>query len=167
MNKQIPKRYSGFSLVEIMIVISIFAILGILSTRSVFLTLRGSKKSESLVKVRENLNYTLSVIERQIRNSEKVVCPNPSTSVLNYTSSEGINTTFSCATSGTDKYVASGSARLTSTTIEVNNCSFTCAQVDPNTSPVVTVVLEGRDNENQSVERGSVSVQTQISVRNY
>jgi len=69
------KTNSGLSLIEILIVITIFAVIGILSTRSVFLTLRGAKKSDSLVRVRENVNNALSVIERQIRNSEKVTCP--------------------------------------------------------------------------------------------
>lgn len=155
------------SLIEILIVVTIFAVIGILSTRSIFLTIRGAKKSDSLVRVRENVNYSLAVIERQLRNSESVTCPNASTSLLNYVSLEGTPTTFSCVTSGTDMYIASGSARLTSSDITVTNCSFVCSQDDVNNPPSVNIIVEAMDNESQSVEKGTVSIQTEIVVRNY
>lgn len=160
------KNQKGLSLVEILIVVTIFAVIGLLSTRSIFLTIRGAKKSDSLVRVRENVNYSLSVIERQLRNSESVTCPNSSTSLLNYVTSEGTNSSFSCVTSGSDKYIASGSARLTSSDISVSSCSFVCS-VGVNTPPSVKVVLEAVDTESTSVEKGSVTVQTEIVVRNY
>lgn len=160
------KNTSGLSLVEILIVVTIFAVIGLLSTRSIFLTIRGAKKSDSLVRVRENVNYSLSVIERQIRNSESVTCPNASSTALNYVSSEGTDSSFSCVTSGSDKYVASGSARLTSADISVTSCSFTCT-VNTNAPASVKVMIEAVDTESTSVEKGSVSVQTEIVVRNY
>jgi prepilin-type N-terminal cleavage/methylation domain-containing protein len=160
------KNISGLSLIEILIVITIFAVIGLLSTRSIFLTIRGAKKSDSLVRVRENVNYSLSVIERQLRNSESVTCPNASTSTLNYISLEGTATTFSCVTAGTDKYIASGSGRLTSSDITVTSCAFSCT-VGVNTPPSVKVAIEATDNESTSVEKGVVSIQTEIVVRNY
>lgn len=157
---------SAFSLIEILIVITIFAVIGLLSTRSVFLTIRGSKKSDSLVRVRENVNYSLSVIERQLRNSESVTCPNGSPNTLNYISLEGTATTFSCVTGGADKYIASGSGRLTSADISVTSCAFTCT-VGVNSPPSVKVIIEAEDTESTAVEKGRVSIQTEIVVRNY
>ncbi len=90
----------GLSLIEILVVVSIFAILGIIITRSVILTLQGSKKSESLIRVRENLDYAKSVIERQIRNADNAECPNPDTTLLNYTDQFGNKTSFSCTNIG-------------------------------------------------------------------
>jgi len=113
------KNIKGLSLIEILIVITIFAVIGLLSTRSVFLTLRSAKKSDSMIRVRENVNYSFSVIERQLRNAESITCPNPSFNRLDYISLEGTATSFACATSGQDKYVASGSGRLTSSDITV------------------------------------------------
>lgn len=170
------KNIKGLSLIEILIVITIFAVIGLLSTRSIFLTIRGAKKSDSLVRVRENVNYSLSVIERQLRNSESVTCPNASTSTLNYISLEGTAAAFSCITAGTDKYIASGSAtliggpvvygRLTSGDITVTSCEFTCT-VGVNAPPSVKVAIEAVDNESTGVEKGVVSIQTEIVVRNY
>lgn len=161
------KNIKGLSLIEILIVMTIFAVIGLLSTRSIFLTIRGAKKSDSLVRVRENVNYSLSIIERQLRNSEGILNCGASTTLLNYVSIEGTSTSFSCVTSGTDKYIASGSARLTSSDITITSCSFTCSQTDLNTPPSIKIAIDAIDNESQSVEKGTVSIQTEIVVRNY
>lgn len=161
------KNKKGFSLVEILIVISVFGVIGILATRSVFLTLRGAKKSESLVRVRENINFSLAVIERQLRNAESITCPNPSSSILNYISLEGTVTSFSCLTASPTSYVASGSARLTSDDIQITQCSFTCTQSDLNNPPSVKITLTAEDTLTTGIEKGSVSSQTEIILRNY
>lgn len=164
MNKKLIK---GLSLVEILIVISIFAVIGLLSTRSVFLTLRGAKKSDSLVRVRENINYSLAVIERQIRSAESVTCPNPTSTILDYVSIEGSQTSFSCNLTGDDSYIASGSARLSSSDVYLLSCSFSCIQSDINTPPLVRILLEATDSQIISVEAGTVTAQTEIVLRNY
>ncbi|AKM83455.1 hypothetical protein A2422_01110 [Candidatus Woesebacteria bacterium RIFOXYC1_FULL_31_51] len=160
------KKNKGFSLIEILIVISIFSVVGILSTRAILLTMRGAKKSDSQVRVRENVNYALSVIERQIRSSESVTCT-ASTTILNYVSLEGTSATFSCVTAGTDKYIASGSARLTSGDIVITSCSFDCTQVDQNKPPIVKVSIVAEDATTTSIEKGSVTAETEIVTRNY
>ena len=150
---------------EILVVITIFAVIGILSTRSVFLTLRGAKKSDSLIRVRENVNNAFSVIERQIRNAEKIDCPSTDTT-LSYISLEGVSTSFSC-TIGANGYIASGSAKLTSDDISITSCSFACSQATQNVPPIVTISIVAEDNTSTSVEKGTVTTETQITARNY
>lgn len=167
--KRKNKNIKGLSLIEIMIVITIFAVIGLLSSRSIFLTIRGAKKSDSLIRVRENVNYSLSVIERQIRNAQEITCPNPSTLRVDYLPSDSLQeSSFSCLSVGpTNGYIASGSARLTSNDISITACSFSCIQTDINTPPVVNVSISAQDTVSQSVEKGSVSIETQITLRNY
>lgn len=157
----------GFSLVEMLVVISIFAVLGVLSTQAVTLTLKSSKKSDSLVRVRENVNYSLAVIERQIRNSETISSCSGATSIINYTSLEGIDSSFSCVTPGINGYIASGSARLTSSDISVTACSFTCTQLDVNNPPVINVSISAEDATSSSIEKGVVTTDMEIITRNY
>jgi hypothetical protein len=157
----------GISLLEILVVVSIFAVLGILITRSVLLTLSGGRKSESLIRVRENLNYSVGIIERQLRNANAVIsCPVSSVSIISYTDINGNAATFSCVNIGTAGYVASGSARLTSDTISVTNCSFTCA-TGSGTPSSVTIDLEGKDASASGVENTTVTTKTQVFLRNY
>lgn len=163
------KKIKGMSLIEILIVVAIFAILGVIVTRSVLLTLRGSKKSESTLKVRENINYSLAVIERQLRNADFVTpCPNGNPNRIDYTDEYGNNTNFSCVTSGSDVYVASASARLTNDETVITSCSFVCeAPSGGNNTSSVTVNLSGRDKNAVGIEGASVTATTKIFLRTY
>lgn len=149
-------KEDGMSLIEILIVVTIFAILGIITTRAIFLTLQGSKKSESTVKVRENLNYSLGVIERQLRNANSVV--DCSANVINYTDQNGNPASFSCVNTGSaNSYIASGSARLTGDSVNIISCEFNCPPTVSTNPPEVTISLEAQ----------GVSLSTQIFLRSY
>lgn len=159
------KKKTGFSLIEILIVIFIFSIIGTLSVSAVLMTMKGSKKSDSQVRVRENINYAFSVIERQVRNSESVTCT-ASTTVLDYISSDGISSSFSCVDSGADKFIASDSSRLTSEDVLVSDCSITCSKTENNPA-VIKVRVNAEDKNSNGSEKGSVTAETEIITRNY
>lgn len=162
------KKQKAFSLVEILVVISIFAVIGILTTRSIFITLRSSRKSDSLVRVRENVNYAMGIIERQIRTAESVNCATVTANNLPYIADGGISTSFSLATVGTDRYIASGAARLTSNDVTVTSATFTCTQdLNKNNPPSINISIVAEDNKSIGAEKGSVSSQTEILLRNY
>jgi len=163
------KHLKGMSLLEILVVVSIFAVLGVITTRAVLLTLQGSKKSESLVRVRENLNFALGTVERQIRNADSVTeCPNPDANLITYADARGDASTFSCVNIGSDDgYIASASARLTSDTVNVTTCSFVCAVGSSLNPPSVTITMEATDKSATGIQGSSVSTTTQIYLRNY
>jgi prepilin-type N-terminal cleavage/methylation domain-containing protein len=159
----------GMSLLEILVVVSVFSILGILITRSILLTLGGGKKSESLIKIRENLNYSIAVMERQLRNADSIVdCSNSDTVSITYLDQNGIASSFSCVagSGGLAGYVASGSAKLSSDTVNITNCSFVCAS-SSGTPSSVTINLEGTDASTRGIENTIVTAKTQIFLRNY
>lgn len=158
--------YRGVSFIEILVVIAVFAILGVLATRAILLTLRGSRKSESVVKVRENVNYALAVIERQLRNAESI---NTSTCTgrVDYTDKDGVASSFVCTNIGPAGYVASGSARLTSPEVAVTACSFSCTAASDNVLPSVSVNVTAQDATATGVESAQVSSSTQIFLRTY
>lgn len=162
----------GISLMEILVVITIFAVLGILVTQSVLLTVRGSKKSETLVRVRENLNYAMGVIERQIRNADSIDCAGSSPTELKYTDQEGNNSSFWClGIGGEDPYVASGagvpSSRLTASTVKVTECSFVCTPEDSVNLGHVDIAIEAKSAGSTGTESSMVTVTNKIYLRNY
>lgn len=163
------KNYKGFTLLEILVVITIFAILGILVTQSILLTLRGSQKSETTLKVRENISYAVSVMDRQIRNADSVSpCPNSDTTTLHYVDQYGKSSTFSCVGVGTnDSYIASGSARLTNSDIAVTNCSISCNSGTSTSPSYVSITLSVQDSSITGVTNTSISSTTTIQLRNY
>ncbi len=161
------KFEKGISLLEILVVVSIFAVLGILITRSVLLTLGGGKKSESLIRIRENLNYSVGIIERQLRNANSITpCPNPNPLTISYTDINGNAATFSCSDIGTEGYIASGTARLSSDAVNITDCSFTCA-TGSGTPSSVTISLEAEDASASGIENTTVTTKTQVFLRNY
>lgn len=167
------KIMTGISLIETLIVIGVFAVLGILSTSAVLLSLQGSKKGDVQIKVRENLDYAISIIERQLRNAGSVsplTCSGAPLSVINYRDSNNISTSFSCVTTSSDGYVASGSAnlRLTSEEIKVTTCSFTCTAGVGSVPPKVIITIDAVDaGTGGSKEGATVSISTEINLRTY
>lgn len=165
------KSERGMSLMEVLVVITIFAVLGILVTQSVALTLQGSRKSESIVKARENLDYSLSIIERQIRSAGSITspCPNPGADKsISYLDQNGDPGSFSCVNTGAvNSYIASGSARLTNDAVKVTSCSFVCTPATATNPPLITVDVALKEASASGVQSANVSASTQIYLRNY
>ncbi|MDP1709993.1 MAG: type II secretion system protein [bacterium] len=161
------KHHAGMSLIEILVAISIFAILGVVISKSILLTLRGVRKSESTLKAKENINYAMAIVERALRNADEVTCPNLSPTVLDYTDEKGEATTFSCIGLGTeDSYIASGSARLTNTDITIKSCEISCSPSD-NATPTVAIDISAGDKNATGIENSTFTSSTQILLRSY
>jgi Tfp pilus assembly protein PilW len=147
--------------------------LGILSTRAVLLSLQGAKKGDSQIKVRENLDYAVSIIERQLRNAGSIPplsCTGIASSVINYSDSNDVPASFSCVDVPSAGYVASGSAllRLTSEEVKVITCSFTCTAGEGSIPPKVAINIQAVDaGTGGSKEGASVSISTEINLRTY
>lgn len=169
MKKNQFKMQKGMSLLEILVVVTIFAVLGVLVTRSVLLTLQGSRKTEALVKTRENLNFAMNVMERQIRNANAITeCPNADPSILNYTDADGNSSSFTCTNISTQNgYIASGSASLTNDSINVLSCQFSCTPGTSINPPSVTITVSATDKTASGIQNSTVSVSNKIYLRNY
>lgn len=160
---------NGFSLIEMLVVVAVFSLLAVITTQALIITLRGSKKSEANAKVRENVSYALSVMERQIRNSTGIT--SCTTSAIDFKDQSSIGASFSCVSvsPSTIGYVASGSAqlRLTSDDVDVTDCSFTCTAGTSTVPPAVTILISAKDSNPQSAETGSITSTTKVMLRTY
>lgn len=164
------KMSDGISLIEILVTVSIFAILGILITRSIFLTVGGSKKSESVIRVRDGLNYSLSVMERQLRNANSILpssCPNSDKTYLAYYDQSGNQTFFQCVSNAGIGMIASGSAYLTSSDINVVGCSLSCTPGTGTSPSVISISLTAKDSSASGTQNASATLNSQINLRNY
>jgi prepilin-type N-terminal cleavage/methylation domain-containing protein len=175
-------KKNGFSLVEILVVLGVFAVLAALVTQSIFLTLRGSRKSESVISVRENLDYALNIMERHIYNSKSVNCV--SATQIEYLDEQesgvgaqgGVFACLETASGGDPGYIASASAgttldnarRLTSTKVDITSCSFVCnISASQDVPDSVDVSLTAESAESVGAEGAQVTVNTKFLLRYY
>lgn len=65
----------GFTLVEILVTMSIVAIAGVILVMIFANTLRGSSKAQILAVIKQNSQSVLGTIDNAIRNADNIVCP--------------------------------------------------------------------------------------------
>lgn len=161
------KKCRGTSLFELLIVLTLFVIVVGVANQVFFSTLRGSGKSEVTALVKQEANYAASVIERALHSANSVVsCESRKVTYLDPT---GRQATFSCEDVGSQGYVASGSARLTSENVVVTACSISCSTE----SGVTTAVLfnmsfaQARGGAGlRPEEKSTYDLQTRVLLRN-
>lgn len=69
------RNHSGFTLVELLVVMAISAIFGTLMLTIFTNTLKGSNKSQVIGVIKQNGQSVLETIDKAVRNSDSVICP--------------------------------------------------------------------------------------------
>lgn len=67
----------GFSLMEAVVSIGVIAIVGIILADILTRTFSSNNKTQLISRVKQNGQVALNVIDREIRNTEAIVCPTP------------------------------------------------------------------------------------------
>ncbi len=73
------KNNQGLSLIEVLVSITILTIIGIAIATIVTRTFSGNTKTELIGNIKQNGQSALAVIEKDVRESETVVCTSPTT----------------------------------------------------------------------------------------
>lgn len=166
----------GYTLIEIMIVTSIFAILALLVSGVILQSVRNTQKSESLSNVRAELDNVVLVIERHLRNSDNMV---PLGTIgIQYSDTNGVEARFICiddaglgvmkvASQSTEPSWNDTSFDLTSDKVNMTNCYFNVLPGSYDVPDKVEVSLEAEAAGVTGVEAGTVKVETILNLRNY
>jgi len=162
-----PAGDRGFSLFEILVVLGIFTIIMVVATQTLTYSLLSVHKSEATFKVRENINQAITTIERHLRNTNNVTCTASPPGITYTPLDRATPTSFSCQSIGPTGFVASGSARLTSTDVRITSCSFACTPATDRVPPSVTISLTAQDSQNTGRESANISTTTTIYLRAY
>ncbi len=173
--KKTKSYFSGYSLIEMLVVLVIFTFLGIVVTQSLASSLRGTRKSENQNITKENVDYAMSVMERLLRNASDLNCATSTATRLNYTDESGRAVYFMC--DGTPSAIASGSATppvfvnlLTSASaVNITSCAgvvFACVE-GVNVPDSVTITLTGQYVTTTGAEGSQVTSTSRILLRTY
>ena len=145
-NLQPKDANSGFSLIEMLIVMFLFAILAFIVTQSTLQTFRGTRKVDASSKVRDNLDFAASLVERNVRNAKSITsaCDSTSHGTISFVTQAGAVGSYVCS-GGSNQYVTDGatSARITSSDVNLTTCSFTCTPNGAYNPPIIDFVFAG------------------------
>lgn len=158
----------GFTLIEMMVVISVFSIVAVLVGNMVGHSMKGVRKSESSLKVRAELENAVSIVERSLRGAKanSVTCY-PKKVIL--TDQDDQEVTFSCSGSSPNIILNKGVDNIIDniigSNIKLDGCNFNCSGLD---NGVIFFTLSGSSSVSSSgVESDSVSVSARVVLRNY
>ena len=170
------RRNDGFSLIEMLVVITVFSILAILATQSLATSLRGTRKSESIGHVRENIEYAMTIMERSLRTASELDCPEPplpaTPKEIVFKTISNVEAKFEC----TGNNIASSSGAITrnlinATDVNIIGCGtdtrFTCNQGTGGNPDSVVIRVTAQEKNNSGVESASYTSETTILLRNY
>ena len=156
----------GFTLIEILVVLTIFGIIALIGGQILTATIKGKSKAEATAKVKSEGNYVISVMEREIHSAQNII--NCTGNQIDYTDADGKQKTFSWDTQTNliKSGLLSSPQNLTSTYTRVSNFTPTCS--NPTSVQVVLTMLR-RTPQGATLrvdERAETTFQTRILLRN-
>ena len=134
------KKQSGFTLLEILVTVSVIGVMGILISQVFFTTTKINTKTELLKDMKQNGQFAMDTLTRMIRASTEITSTCSTTGTqstsIQITNPNGQTTTFGCAldSSGATRIAsvsASATEYLTSQNVSLGGSS--CSS-DPNMS---------------------------------
>ncbi len=176
---------AGYTLVELLVVISVFVIISSTLTGILYFTLRANNKARVLNSVSKNGNYALSVLSSTIEVSKKIsiggqkdcVTAVSGATTMDLTGLDDKITTIACTTGSNGNITItrpSASAvnlidNSTNPEVQLTNCQFSCTQTDVYSQPLVTVALILTQSGVSTLQefQGSADFKTTLYLRNY
>lgn len=173
------RNREGYTIIELLAVISILVILAGIISGILYSTLRGSSKTRITSEVTQNGDYAISVLTNMISSSTSVTkiggveiqdcTANPSGTSISLKNIDGDEYSIFC----TGNNISSGSSSLINTNqvqVRVNSCQFYCSQkaADPYSIPIIGIELIIEDRNAGLFENKASSLfKTSVSMRNY
>ena len=164
----------GYTLIELMVVTTIFAVLALLVSASILYSVRSTGKSESLSNVRAEHDNTILVMERHLRNADNITTTlSGDTHTITFTdylendgylicdTSIGVGRIASKADNFGDTYY------LTSDKVFVSECDFNLIEGTYGTPDKIELKITAEAKGVTGVETGSVVIETILNLRNY
>lgn len=153
----------GFTLIEMLVVISVFSIIAVLVGSLVGRSMKGARKSESSLKVRAELENAVSIIERSLRGAKANSVSCTPTSV-NFTGQDGQPVSFSCSVASSNFVLKKGNYDIVGSNVKLTACNFDCSKLSEG---IVGINLSGVSANSSGVESDSINVSARVVLRNY
>ncbi|MDO8551147.1 MAG: type II secretion system protein [bacterium] len=179
------RNNSGFTLIEVLMVVFILGIIVVLGSNLFFSIMKGASKAELTKEVKQNGDYALGMMVRMIRNAKKItVNSDGQTCSLSMQKFKIINqddttTELACKSDITDQVakISAGTSPLTGPNVTLTSggsgCpgtfSFSCVQpsmLEP-ANVTISFTLYQKGTSGRPEELAQASFKTTVSLRNY
>lgn len=155
------KNIFGFTMIEMLVFLSILIIILSVSFTLLLTTLNNSAKAEALKEVRQNGDFAISSMERYIVSAKSTECLTGQSLLV--TKLDGGTINFACQSEA----ISSDSAFLTNNQVVVSDCLFECTREEGLPGMVnISFTITAGDETLRSSERASLAFETKIIVRN-
>jgi prepilin-type N-terminal cleavage/methylation domain-containing protein len=161
------KQNSGFTIVELVVVVAIFAVLGVWLANSLFSILRSNTKAEVIKEIRQNGSFVLELMTKEVTGGINPTCAEDG-SWLSIDQQDGQTITFDC----NNGQIASSSANqnnvsfLTSEKVRVSYCYFSCQDSGNGQTVTIDFSLSQAGVSSRQEELAEESFRKVVSVRN-
>lgn len=167
----------GFTLIEILVVISILGLIMVVGTNMFIQVLKNNVKTEAIKDVKQNGDYAIMVMERMIRNAQNI--RGCSSSVITIDNPDGRQTTFECLDGAIASRSGALSGKLTSSKVTLSSAlppasvcnsstlAFTCDSTFQPPTVTVGFTLTKVGENLRAEEQSSLIFNQSISLRTY
>jgi len=160
MNKIFFRKRAGFTLIEMIVAVSIFSIISLISVDIFTSVLHGQRKIFGMQNIHENGYYVMEKMSKEIRMSE-IISNDGNFNSLNIVKDNGdINYKFS-----SDGKLFRNNELLHSNQVEVTG-SFYVQRIG-DIAPRVTIFINMKNKSNKLEGRANINLQTTISSRSF
>lgn len=150
----------GFTLIETVVAVGVFAVLSVVGSVLLFGILRGSKKSAAVSVVRAEGANIINNMTSMLRFAQEIsIC---SGNTITFIPQVGNNITYAIIGNS----IASNSAAISSNQVIVNNLVFSCSPIPPKTKIININFLLKRDPTTSVFDQAEIPFQTQVVLRN-
>ena len=170
-------KKGGYSLVELLVVITLISVLGTLTAEAFLLGIRAQAKSEVLKEVKQNADYVGTVVNQMIKNAvnvEESFC-NSNSESLTIHNWDGYYTTFDC----TNQVMASISGlfpeptvmqNLSGNRVKIDSCNFRIVCPTPPVNPKYVYInfsVSQAGSDLPIEQQAHLEYQSTVSLRQY
>lgn len=165
-------KLKGYSLIEIMVAMGVFAVVMALGTNIIATSVRNSAKSEGLNEVRQDVDNVLDVMSRTIKNARTVdnCVPNfgPHDSYVSLSVDSQYDDSFICkyVTGPEPTYIVTRVGKpISSDNIVISECQISCT---PATAPYskVSIDITASSKNTAPGEQANYSTSLDITIKN-
>ncbi len=153
----------GFSLIELIVVISLLSLLMLAISGTMLMTVISSNRVRTTTKVKQAGNYALGQIQSMIRNSKSIVSCNSSGESITIVNQNGAQTTINLESA---RIASNSGTYLTpaNTTTSVFNLTCEPSDIAPN---LVKITFDLKDNlSSDVVDSPTLHFETSVNIRN-